>query len=63
MAKLKLDLENEISDYYKNKKYKQMKTKNKFIQFTCQLMTDKLDNAIERAIKLEEYHSAAIIIW
>ena len=35
-----------------------MKSKNKFIQFTYQLMKDKLDNAIERAIKLEKYHSA-----
>lgn len=40
--------------------YNSMKSKNKFIQFTYQLMKDKLEKAIERAEKLEEYHSAII---
>jgi hypothetical protein len=38
--------------------YNAMKSKNRFIQYTYQLMKNKLEIAIERAEKLEEYHSA-----
>jgi hypothetical protein len=37
--------------------YQTMKSKNKFIQYTYQLMKDKLERAIERAEELEKYHS------
>ena len=40
--------------------YNSMKSKNRFIQFTYQLMKDKLEIAIGRAEKLEEYHSSVI---
>lgn len=49
--------------YFQNPRfdyYNSMKRKNKFIQYTYLLMKDNLDNAIKRAIKLEEYHSAVI---
>ena len=40
--------------------YNSMKSKNRFIQFTYQLMKDNLEIAIGRAEKLEEYHSSVI---
>ncbi|MFY8187549.1 MAG: RloB family protein [Flavobacterium sp.] len=40
--------------------YNSMKSKNRFIQFTYQLMKDNLEKAFERAEKLEEYHSTII---
>jgi RloB-like protein len=38
--------------------YNSMKSKNKFIQYTYQLMKNSLEVAIERAEKLEAYHSS-----
>lgn len=38
--------------------YNAMKSKNKFIQYTYQLMKDNIGKAIERAEKLEKYHAA-----
>ncbi len=38
--------------------YNTMKSKNKFIQYTYQLMKGNLAIAIERAKKIEEFHSA-----
>ncbi len=48
-------LQNDKFDYYNT-----MKSKNRFIQITYQKMKGKLDEAIERAVKLEDFHSKVI---
>lgn len=50
-----IQFQNPLFDYKKS-----MKSRNKFLQYTYQLMKENIDSAISRAESLQQYHSATI---